>query len=108
MQVARHPWEALVGVALVGYPLFDLGVTVLRRARSGAALFAGDRDHTYDRLHSSLGWSTGRVSATIAIAQAVWVSLLIVTELATGPGPAVGIAVGVGLTAIGWAASRKL
>ena len=108
MRVARQPWEALVGLALVGYPLFDLGVTVLRRARSGSALFAGDRDHTYDRLHLLAGWSTGRVSATLALSQALWVGTLIVTELAAGPGPAVGIAVGLGLPATVWAASRRV
>lgn len=106
--IAREPWEALIGVALAGYPLFDLGVTVLRRLRSGLALFAGDRDHTYDRLHRLAGWSTGRVSAIIALAQAFWVVVLISVELLAGPGAGVGVAFGLGLPTIVWATGRRV
>jgi UDP-GlcNAc:undecaprenyl-phosphate GlcNAc-1-phosphate transferase len=106
--VARNPGEVLAGVALIGFPLFDLAVTLLRRLRSRSSLFLGDRDHTYDRLQRLPGWSPGRVSATIALLQALWVSLLIVSERAAGPGPALTIAAGLGLSAIVWAATRRV
>ena len=106
--VARNPWEALAGVALIGFPLLDLAVTLLRRLRARSPLFFGDRDHTYDRLHRLRGWSAGRVSATIALLQTLWVSLLVISEKAAGPGAALGIAIGLGLTVIVWAVTRRV
>ncbi len=35
---------------LVALPVFDTAVAILRRRRSGLALFAGDRSHVYDQL----------------------------------------------------------
>lgn len=46
--------------------LVDLASTLWRRKRAGVPLFAGDRSHTYDRLHDS-GWSIKRVAATSAM-----------------------------------------
>ena len=106
--LARNPWEALAGVALIGFPLFDLAVTLLRRLRSRTPLFFGDRDHTYDRLHRLPGWSPGRVSATIGLLQALWVSFIILSEEGVGIGPALGIAAGLGLSAVVWAATRRV
>jgi len=89
--------QALVAAALIGAPLFDLAVTVLRRYRAGAALFAGDRDHIYDRMLGA--WSPGRVSGTLAVVQAVWVVLVVWLESTFGPGSAATIAASVGLVA---------
>lgn len=46
--------------------LVDLASTLWRRKRAGVPLFAGDRSHTYDRLHDS-GWSIKRVAGTSAM-----------------------------------------
>ena len=45
-----------VASAVLGVFAWDLGVTVVRRSRSGVALFAGDRSHMYDQLIDR-GWS---------------------------------------------------
>jgi UDP-N-acetylmuramyl pentapeptide phosphotransferase/UDP-N-acetylglucosamine-1-phosphate transferase len=66
----------LLGAALIGMPLLDLGATVIRRASNGSALFAGDRDHTYDHLKRA-GFSTWRIAVLYTLAQALWVMLLI-------------------------------
>src|SRR5690606_20911231 len=60
---AADDWPtALVAVALVGVPFLDLGVAILGRLVARAPVFAGDRSHTYDRLHAR-GWPVGRVAA---------------------------------------------
>lgn len=94
-RVSTNWLEALVAVALVGAPLFDLAVTVLRRYRTGVALFAGDRDHTYDRLHRS--WSVSKVISTYVLAQAAWVGLVVGLESIWGSLPAAVVAAGIGL-----------
>jgi UDP-GlcNAc:undecaprenyl-phosphate/decaprenyl-phosphate GlcNAc-1-phosphate transferase len=66
----------LVALALVGVPVLDLGVTVLRRVVARAPLFAGDREHMYDLLHDN-GLSVWSVVGLYAIAQAVWAATLI-------------------------------
>jgi len=38
-----------------GYPVAELAVAVLRRARARQALFAGDREHVYDRVARRAG-----------------------------------------------------
>ncbi len=50
--------------------LVDLASTLWRRKRAGVPLFAGDRSHTYDRLHDS-GWSVRRVAGTSAAVNGV-------------------------------------
>jgi len=66
----------LVAIALVGVPLLDLGVTIVRRLASRAPLFRGDRSHTYDLLYDG-GLSVWRVVGLYAIAQATWAATLI-------------------------------
>jgi UDP-GlcNAc:undecaprenyl-phosphate/decaprenyl-phosphate GlcNAc-1-phosphate transferase len=97
--------ELAVALAMIGAPLFDLGVTVLRRFRAGIALFAGDRDHTYDRLRDRTA-STAGASGIFAVAQLGWVALLIVVEALTSATIALTVAIVVGLIAVG-SASRS-
>jgi UDP-GlcNAc:undecaprenyl-phosphate GlcNAc-1-phosphate transferase len=94
--------ELAVALAMIGAPLFDLGVTVLRRFRAGTALFVGDRDHTYDRLWVRTA-STARTTAAFAVAQLGWVAMLIVVEVSTSATIALTVGVVVGLFAVGWA-----
>lgn len=93
----------LLGASLVGIPLIDLGVTVVRRIRIGHPLFAGDRDHTYDRLHRKWGmvWS---VAVAFAAIQVVWSGLVIGVSSAAGQTPALITAavVGAGVVIVGW------
>jgi UDP-GlcNAc:undecaprenyl-phosphate GlcNAc-1-phosphate transferase len=94
--------ELAVALAMIGAPLFDLGVTVLRRFRAGTALFAGDRDHTYDRLRSRLG-STSRVAASFALAQLGWVTVLVVLEVLASALVALIVAIVLSLAVVGLA-----
>lgn len=102
-QVSEDGAQLAVALALIGVPLFDLGVTVLRRFRNGSPLFTGDRDHTYDRLRQQVGGS-GRVAAIFALAQAVWVGMLVITEGLFSATAALIVAIVVGMVAVGVAA----
>ena len=66
--------EVTAGLGVLGVFVVDLLVTVLRRKRAGAPLFAGDRSHIYDRLHQS-GLSVAAVALTSAAAQVVLAGL---------------------------------
>lgn len=90
---------ALVAASLVGLPLIDLLVTVTRRARAGNRLFAGDRDHTYDRLHRALG-SVAAVAVVAVIAQVVWMGVIIATDAWWGEPRAVVVALVLGLASV--------
>ncbi len=58
----------LVTPMLFGIPVADVGVAVIRRARAGTPLFAGDRSHTYDQLVDR-GLPVVRVGLLFAAAQ---------------------------------------
>ncbi len=105
-RISRNGLELAVALALIGAPLFDLAVTVLRRFRAGSALFVGDRDHTYDRLRREIG-STGRVATTFALGQAVWVGLLVIVEDLLSPLAALFFAIVGGLVAVVSATRRR-
>lgn len=104
---ASPDWGAgLVATVAIGIPLLDLGVTVLRRLFSGDPLFAGDRDHTYDRLHRA-GWSVGATVAAFVAGQALWSAAVVVSAARYGDVVATaiaallgaGVVVGLSLTA---------
>jgi UDP-GlcNAc:undecaprenyl-phosphate/decaprenyl-phosphate GlcNAc-1-phosphate transferase len=103
--------ESIVVASLfLGVFLVDLIITVIRRARSGVALFAGDRSHVYDQLHDR-GWSIGKVAGAAALAQAVFVIVgMGVDRLGATVAPwaavAVGVAAVVGLMATGFVSRR--
>jgi UDP-GlcNAc:undecaprenyl-phosphate/decaprenyl-phosphate GlcNAc-1-phosphate transferase len=59
-------WVALP--FLVGLPLADTAIAIVRRSRSGKPIMHGDRAHVYDQL-ADRGWPTGRVLAACVIAQ---------------------------------------
>ncbi len=58
-------------VLLIGLPVLDATLAILRRLRRGVSPFAGDRDHLYDRL--ARRFSTRRVVVLCALLQAVLV-----------------------------------
>lgn len=39
-------------IMIVGLPIFDTGLTIIRRLVRGKSPFCGDRSHIYDRIHS--------------------------------------------------------
>ncbi|HEX6222337.1 MAG TPA: MraY family glycosyltransferase [Acidimicrobiia bacterium] len=86
----------VVGVALIGMPLIDLGVTVFRRGLSGAPFLQGDRDHTYDRLQQQ-GLSAAGVAILFTIAQALWVAALVPVSVVVGDLAAAITALSLGL-----------
>ncbi len=93
----------LVTAGLLGIFVIDLAVTVLRRARNGRPLFAGDRSHVYDQLRER-GWSTGRVVVAAAATQAILVACLVGLAL-TEPGPTTACALLLGSALIAIAAA---
>lgn len=95
--------SGLLSAALIGVPLIDLGVTVVRRLKTGHPLFAGDRDHTYDRLNRRFSFLSGVALAMVA-AQLVWTGLALGMYSVGGVGVALGAVVvfGVGALAAGW------
>ena len=97
---AGSDWpSSWVGAALIGVPFLDMAVTVARRLKRGLPLFAGDRDHTYDRLRSR-GFSLGAVALVFSGAQAVWMALLIGLVFAIGDRVAILTAIAIGLALV--------
>lgn len=88
--------SGVVAVGLVGVPLIDLAVTVVRRGLSGSPFFEGDRDHTYDRLHSE-GFTPLGVALIHSLSQVVWVALIVGASLLWGDLAAAITALGLGL-----------
>lgn len=72
-----------LGVASVGLGVFalDLIATVIRRKLAGHPLFAGDRSHLYDQLRDR-GMTVPTIAITAALAQALFVLVLIGLEVA--------------------------
>lgn len=82
----------LAALAVLGVPVGDLVITVARRSLRRASLFAGDRDHTYDRLHSKMA-SVLAVSTIFAVAQLVWSALIVGIDVALSSLTALVVAV---------------
>lgn len=95
MRASSGTTSALVAVAMVGVPLLDLAVSVMRRLGSGSRLFTGDRDHSYDWLHGR-GISVGAVALTFCAAQALWMTLLLTVSVRAGNRAAVATALVIG------------
>lgn len=83
MRASPDRTAALVAVALIGVPILDLGVTVVRRWITGRPLFSGDRDHSYDRLHQE-GVSAGRVALVFVAFQVAWMAALLTMSVIWG------------------------
>jgi UDP-GlcNAc:undecaprenyl-phosphate/decaprenyl-phosphate GlcNAc-1-phosphate transferase len=95
--VSGHGLAGMVAAAAAGTVfVVDLVATMWRRKRAGVPLFAGDRSHTYDRLHDS-GWGVKRVAATSALingAAAVAVALAAAVSAIAAAALAAAIVVG--------------
>lgn len=76
LSLANDWGSGLVAVAILGIPLIETAVTVVRRVVTGASLTGGDRDHIYDRLHQA-GLSVVAVAAIFGGAQLVWSGMII-------------------------------
>lgn len=98
--------SGLVAAAVIGVPFLDLGATVVRRMRLRAPLFAGDRGHSYDKLHAS-GMSPLRVALVFSAAQAAWAGSVIAVSAALGDEAAVSFAVALGALVIGFLGWRR-
>ncbi|MBA2532843.1 MAG: undecaprenyl/decaprenyl-phosphate alpha-N-acetylglucosaminyl 1-phosphate transferase [Nocardioidaceae bacterium] len=71
--------DLAVTIALVGYPIVEVVSTVARRLISRRPLFAGDRDHVYDRMVRR-GFSTRGAVALLLGAQSVVVALAVAAD----------------------------
>ncbi len=97
--LTRHgtsDWSVWIATPLiVGLPLTDTAIAVLRRARARLPLFAGDRSHVYDQLVDR-GW---RVETSTALCVVVQGGLAALGVLAAGFG-VVGALIVAGLTVV--------
>lgn len=96
---------SLVAFALIGVPLLDLAITVLRRWRVGKDLFAGDRDHVYDNL-SERGLPARAVVGVAILIQVAWAGVLIAVSKGFGDYVALAsvaiLGIGVVLASVWW------
>lgn len=67
---------SLGSLTLAACPVGELAFAVVRRRRSRAPLWAGDRDHIYDQLVRR-GWSTTRTVAAYTAAQALLAAIAV-------------------------------
>jgi UDP-GlcNAc:undecaprenyl-phosphate/decaprenyl-phosphate GlcNAc-1-phosphate transferase len=68
-------WSVWIAVPLiVGLPLADTAIAVLRRSRARLPLFAGDRSHVYDQLVDR-GWRVETSTALCVVAQGALAAL---------------------------------
>ena len=93
--------EIGVGLGLLGVFLLDLASTVLRRFLARRPLFAGDRNHIYDRLHAR-GLTVPAVALITALAQVFFVAVAVIigTELGAGWGFVMVAVFGIGSVAL--------
>ena len=91
-----RPGESVHGRAaallLVGVPVGDTAVAVVRRWRAKRPLFVGDRGHVYDQL-SARNWSTLQATAACVCAQLVLAAVAVAVLHAPASG-AIGITAG--------------
>lgn len=71
--------DLAVTIALVGYPIVEVVSTVARRLIGRLPLFAGDRDHVYDRMVRR-GFSPGSTVALLLGAQSVVVASAVAAD----------------------------
>lgn len=72
LRLVEHWKHVIAGLLMLGFPLLDMGVGVLRRWRRGRSILSGDRDHLYDRLYRVCG------SATLTVVMAWAISVIFV------------------------------
>jgi UDP-GlcNAc:undecaprenyl-phosphate GlcNAc-1-phosphate transferase len=89
----NHSWIMVSSVILMlGYPMLDMGLAVMRRARSGLPLFKADRNHLHFRVRR-LGLST-RQTAVILLSISFYLQ---VTALCINFLPTAASALGIGI-----------
>lgn len=81
LQASPDGMAGLVALAIIGVPILDMSITVLRRLLSRQPLFSGDRDHTYDRLEKS-GLAVGLIVLAYVGVQMLWGAALNLVSLA--------------------------
>ncbi|MGQ0832869.1 MAG: glycosyltransferase family 4 protein [Microthrixaceae bacterium] len=74
---------AAAAVLLLGVPVGDAAVAIVRRARARRPLFSGDRGHVYDQLIAR-GWSPERASIACVAAQAMLAALAAIVARRSG------------------------
>jgi UDP-GlcNAc:undecaprenyl-phosphate GlcNAc-1-phosphate transferase len=96
-------WSVWIATPLiVGLPLADTVIAVLRRSRARRPLFAGDRSHVYDQLVDR-GW---RVETSTALCVVVQGALAAIGVLVAGISVAAAIVVaGLGVLAVAFVAT---
>jgi UDP-GlcNAc:undecaprenyl-phosphate GlcNAc-1-phosphate transferase len=68
-------WSVWIGaVLIVGLPLADTAIAILRRSRARRPLFEGDRSHVYDQLVDH-GWRVETSTALCVVVQGVLAAL---------------------------------
>ncbi len=73
----------IAAILVIGVPVFDMALTILRRFIQRRSLFTGDRGHLYDLLLKK-GWSQPKVWCVMCGVQLVLVVLVITSEVLYG------------------------
>ena len=89
----------VVACLVLGVFALDLAVTVLRRALGRRPLFAGDRNHTYDRLHAR-GWSIPAIDAAAVAVEVAFVLAAVLIERSGHPGIGIALVALVGVAVV--------
>jgi len=96
-------WLALP--LLVGLPVLDTAVAILRRWRAARPLFTGDRSHVYDQLADRGAGVAGSTAACVAVQVVLSAAGVLAAQLEPA-GAAAVTAAGVAVSAIAMAAGR--
>lgn len=64
LAAAENPFSALTGLTCTLPLTADAAYTIVRRALKGENIFSAHRQHIYQRLHITAGWSHGRIAVT--------------------------------------------
>lgn len=106
LQASPDGMAGLVALAIIGVPILDMSITVLRRLLSRQPLFSGDRDHTYDRLEKS-GMAVGLIVLAYVGVEVLWGTSLNLVSLAFADLGAAVIAAIVGTVLVSTLAFRQ-
>jgi len=98
-QASPNPATLLIAAALLGVFLFDLAATLWRRIQGRQPLFAGDRDHLYDRL-ARAGWPIPAIALAAATLELIWAGFVAVIDRTLLPGASVAMLLGVAVLVV--------
>lgn len=101
LELAHYGREtALAGLIMVGFPLWDMCMSVVRRLKRGTPVFQGDRSHVYDRVRALVRHDSA-TTVVLWFCSVLFVLIgLVVGALPLGLGLSIALVLAGGLTAV--------